>query len=418
LEHLEETEGVVIHNLPLNVDAIADHFHARYAKNGKGLQGGEVRKRLIEIPKEVERQWALQEASPSVYFDAFESLADAWIILDEAHNFIGRKHEAKYRRMWQEFTGELRHRGACLELVTQSLGKLADEIEADAGVWIEVSNTESDRDPFFHVPMSDWWQFPAKLNGQYVAEIRQQEHKHEMRRWVANDKLRLWKQDAYIYSLYHSYSAPKNGGAAGRRRHAYETRNWIQLFAWFLRRWWWRLIWSPVTGFLLLLGVMIVFYFPSTLALVGVTSSGSSNPPTVTETRDQGPKPIGIKADRVGPTEPPPELTPPVGVCAVFDDGVVLTDGSLRLLGDDVDGSTLEQCTPTDGVCRLADGRRLQVASVSARSTDDRRVSERVRSGGQQATGDGANSTRIGTAQPDGYGYASPGALQLPQQTL
>jgi hypothetical protein len=419
LEHLEETDGLVLHNLPLDVEAIADHFHKQYEKNGKGLTPGEVRRRLILIPKEVERTWALQEVSPSVYFDSFESLADAWIILDEAHNFIGRKHEAKYRRLWQEFTGELRHRGACLELVTQSLGKLADEIECDAGVWIEVSNCEADRDPFFWIPLSDWWQFSAKLNGHYVAQIRQQEHKHEMRRWVANDKLRLWRQDPYIYSLYHSYSAPKNGGAAGRRLHAYETRNWIQLFMWFIRRWWTRLIWSPVTGFLLLVSVVMFLYMPSTLSMLGVTSGKA--PASSSSANDVGKDSgrVGMKADR--PESSADSLSPVpsvLGVSAVFDDGVVLLDGSLRLLGDDVDGAKLQECLPRDGVCILSDSRRLQVASVSTRPASDRSVPDGLRRSSERSTESRPDPAGISHAQPDGNRSSGSRVGQLSQPTL
>ncbi len=390
LEFLEESNGLVVHNLPLNVDALADHFQRRFDASGAGPTAAQVRSRMILIPKDVERSWALQEAGPAEYFNSVGDLSDAWLIIDEAHNFIGRKHEAKYRRLWQEFTGELRHRGACLELISQSLGKIADEVEADAGVWIEVANRETEREPFWLIPNADWWQFSAKLRGKYVAVIRQQEHVHEMRRWVANDKLRLWTQDEYIYSLYHSYDAPKNGGSSGRRAHPYESRTWLQLVGWFLRKHWSRLLWSKTTLFL----CVIVAWFSWTVLTRGVVippglgadSSPASSSQSMSATTGQRPEPVPVVASPV-----------PLSLTAVFDDCCYVSGGFVYV-GEKLDASTLVSVDAVGGSALLADGRRLLISSVSSGSTQRESVSERVRSSDVQAGTTSADSRPIGSA--------------------
>lgn len=352
LDWLGETDGTVFHNLPLNVDAFADHFV------GSGTSPGRIRERLVRIPEEVEQSWRLCKSGPADYFDQFESIAGAWILIDEGHTVCARSHEASHRRKWSAFTAELRHRGACLEFLTQHSSQIADEVEVHISCWIECRNRENERDPFCHIPMSDWWQFGAKLSGSYSAVVMAQEYTNQMRKWVPNDKLRQWPLDPRFYVYYDSYAGPKHGGASGRLPHPWESRSWPGLVWWFVRKHWGRLLWSPAAGFVAML--LILFWLGAGRAGAGTPPASAPAAVVTTGVVNRLESAPGVNA--LDPDRRPSGGTGPAYVVGIADSGVLLSDGTVVFLSESIDAKrTLQSVDPVRGVALLSDGERLQL---------------------------------------------------------
>ena len=163
---------------------------------------------------------------------------NALIVLDEAHNFCGAKHSKEAKRAWQEFVGELRHRGGAIIFVTQHPKKLAVELMDEAGKRLALVDSEEERDPFFGIQMYYWYQLRAKLVGSYRScfvkiELRDIDGKKSARSAVTRVARR-----PEIFALYDSASAPEAGGKASAARTVgeWQRRSWPSLLVWFVLR--------------------------------------------------------------------------------------------------------------------------------------------------------------------------------------
>lgn len=394
-EFLEETDGVCHTNLPLNVEFIAEHYEQLRQAGMSEVGFSDVMQRVKLIPPAVEAGWRDQAGGPWEHWHDTD-LTGSWIVLDEAHTFIGRKHSAAYRRKWQEFCGELRHRGCQLCLITQSMGKVSEEVEADVALWNEVTNRENERETLFRIRVGDWYQFKAKWKGVYVSEIKQQEYVQEGHRWVKNDKVRLWVQDPKFYKWYNSYAAPKNGGKAGKRPDPWEARSWVGLFAWFWWRNWPRLVWSfpMATVLMLAAGVSIMAW---------VLSPNPKRQAVATSVKQT------VESVAVGTTE----TAGAVRLVGVSFGVAMFEDGRLLRLGEAFDDSgKVVACSLDDGTVSLSDGRLLRMSSSStqpARAGGVRRDLQRSQSG-KSSTGRSVES-RSNDVTVDNSSASSRGAV-------
>lgn len=166
------------------------------------------------------------------------------IILDEAHNFAGAKHSKNSKRQWQEFVGELRHRGASIIFVTQHPGKLAAEIIAEAGLRQALVDAEEERDPFFGIKLYYWYELRAKITGVYDScfvriDLRDIDGRKSIRSNVERVKRRQ-----EIFALYDSASAPEAGGVANASQtvREFQRRSFLGLLLWFVGVNWSRFI--------------------------------------------------------------------------------------------------------------------------------------------------------------------------------
>lgn len=209
----------------------------QYCQEEHGMDAEAVTARIKLIPDDVLSAWRSGEYGPQDYFrDA--DLTGARIVVDECHNYCGVNSPKHVKTEWQQFCGELRHRGASIQFVTQSPLKLAKEVQAEAGLRQALVDAEQDRDPFLKITLAHWYELKAKLTGKYEAcfvriDLRDVDGKKTHR-----DHITRVKRDPAIFALYDSHAAPQAGGrAAGEAVHVreFERRNWPQLLWWFVK---------------------------------------------------------------------------------------------------------------------------------------------------------------------------------------
>jgi len=235
-EFLPYETGKLITNLPFLVEKIADAYAGSKGVNGP-MTRDEVLGRFQIIPREVLDGWADEQGGPWDYFEG-QSIAGAHIMLDEAHNFVGAKHTAKWRKRWQQWIGELRHQGATLELVTQAENKLAKEFKEEAERHVMVINSETRRDPVFGILGGDFSQLMAKLipgYGYRCSTIVEEKRNNGGRKFVVENVTKFGRDPGW-FDLYESHNAPTTGGTAGRRQLQYEVLSTWAFTQWFLVR--------------------------------------------------------------------------------------------------------------------------------------------------------------------------------------
>lgn len=230
-EFLPNSEGVYWSNLPLYADKIAAECEKRYGKPAEDYAA-----RLQPIPKEVLAKWRAGKSGPWDFFEETD-LQGAHIAIDEVHNFCSRKAKPDIKLRWQEWLGEIRHRGATIELISQHYRKIATELVDEAGTRLQLVGTESRRDPLFGIALKDWYELKAKfLTGTYDARTWQIEKREVDGRWV-NVQTKLYTLDGFFFQFYDSYSAPHSGGKKGSGIvREYQRRGRIGLLLWFLKR--------------------------------------------------------------------------------------------------------------------------------------------------------------------------------------
>lgn len=165
-------------------------------------------------------------------------LTGAHVAIDECHNFCKAsgstpKHQ---RELWGAWLGEIRHIGATVEFLTQSPHKLAPEIRNEAEVRIDLLNVEAERDPFFKIRMSDWYELKASFSGNYEAKVQMLEKRCIDGRWV-NQHSEFFTRDPFYFQFYNSYNKPQAGGVnASGKLHEFQKRSKASLVCWFIKR--------------------------------------------------------------------------------------------------------------------------------------------------------------------------------------
>src|SRR5690606_37593265 len=93
-------------------ERIASHLCKRF----EGSDAAQWLERMQLIPPgEIER-WREGQSGPWDFF-ADKDLGQAHIAIDEIHVFCGRNTAAAVRKKWQDWLGEIRHRGATVEFL-------------------------------------------------------------------------------------------------------------------------------------------------------------------------------------------------------------------------------------------------------------------------------------------------------------
>ncbi|MEM8709466.1 MAG: zonular occludens toxin domain-containing protein [Planctomycetota bacterium] len=245
--YLKDHDGVHWSNFPLG-EVPEDHkvppeyegetFVDRLAASASKLHGLDeevLRGRVQLIPEGELARWRSGESGPWEFFED-RDLQDAHIAIDECHNYVPAKGNAQMRQRWQEWLGEIRHQGATVEFISQALMKVAKEIRDEAGLHIEVKNTETERDPFFGIELGDWYELRAGfLTRRYSSCVMERERRSASgvgRFWTAK---RIFPLDPWYFRFYDSFSAPQKGGNKGRaQRRQFERRSRLGLLGWFV----------------------------------------------------------------------------------------------------------------------------------------------------------------------------------------
>lgn len=168
---------------------------------------------------------------------ATPDINEAHIAIDEIHNFCSASGRTpkQQRIKWQQFLGEIRHMGATIEFITQNKDKVADEIQGEAHINIELVNSDSLVDPVFKIKLIDWYELIAGFTKVYEQRVRQIQKRKNDRKWEkVEEKTFVIKPENFKY--YDSFAKPHGGGASGRGvKHIYETHSMLGVIWWFLR---------------------------------------------------------------------------------------------------------------------------------------------------------------------------------------
>ena len=287
-EFLPDTDGVHYSNFPVFPEKIAALIAPRLK-----VEPGAIIDRIKVIPDEALQTWISGESGPWDYFRDLD-LQNTHIAIDEIHNFCGKNTKRKTRARWQSWLGEIRHRGATVEFISQSPQKIAREIEYEAGVRLSLINSADRRDPFFGVTLGDWYELRAKFfTGELEPRVWQVERRNVDGKWLVQST-KSFLIEAHYFQFYDSYSAPHMGGRkASAPKYEFEKRSRIGLLWWFSRRNWWPIGSRSCVGVLLFLfffGGLGNWAFDRFLALFGALYRGSRPQPTETVVRKKVPK--------------------------------------------------------------------------------------------------------------------------------
>jgi hypothetical protein len=251
-EFLPEKEGVHYSNFPVlhdGMEALMKKKHRKLMEKHPEL----VHERVKVIPPDVIKSWSDDElcTGPWDYFSAEDgdgkpSLAGAHLALDEAHIFapcVGRPSRARCRK-WREFLGEVRHRGATVEFITQDVKSIDEDVARLSAVRLSLINQADERDQLFGIAFFDWYQLKGKFTGEWRPTIIEKESRKEGQRMMPYvvKEIRRCQMEPALFTVYDSYSKPHAGGeTVGAPVYEFERRSWPSLLLWFFRRNWWRM---------------------------------------------------------------------------------------------------------------------------------------------------------------------------------
>lgn len=253
-DFLVNTNGVHISNFPVNIDEVASAVHRKLNKKGgilgvfrKKVSLEDIKKRICVIPDSELQRWRSGESGPWDYF-AGVNLKYAHIAIDEIHNFISSRTSSDVLKKWDDFLGEVRHRGCTFEGLTQDIDQVDRVLTGRAALRLELVPGEDLRDPFFKIKMSDWYELKAGFTGSYHKTVFMFEKRKQGSYWKSNHVSRFLIVPDY-FKFYNSFNASlqeKEQGASEDDRsleYEYQRRGKISLLFWFIRRNFFTLFW-------------------------------------------------------------------------------------------------------------------------------------------------------------------------------
>jgi hypothetical protein len=226
-------------NLPLFPEKIA----AEAAKR-TGQPVEEFINRIKLVPPEVCDSWRAGTSGPWEFFAEID-LQDAHLALDEFHEFCGATTKPELREKYRVWFGQIRHRGATIEIISQDPDKIGREVERECASRLSLVNNEDRRDPYFKILFGDWYELRAKfITGQYLSSVWEIEYRKVNGKWVEEDKRVFWLDKNY-FGFYDSYSKPTDSKVKGEaKKREFEKRSHLGLLWWFTRNNWPRLAWK------------------------------------------------------------------------------------------------------------------------------------------------------------------------------
>lgn len=222
-------------------ETFIDRIAAEVAKKRR-CEVAEIRDRIEMIPEHVVKTWVDGTSGPSEYF-ANRDIQNSHIALDEMHVYAGKFAKTNVRDQWAKFLGEIRHRGATIELITQAEDKLAKELINDIGAKLQIVKKDDEREPFFGILMGDWYELRAGfLTGSYTSCVAELEFRDGVDKkgnsvWKLNRVRRWWMTPDY-FRFYDSHNAPHSGKGTGASSELkeFQKRTKLGLLKWFVLR--------------------------------------------------------------------------------------------------------------------------------------------------------------------------------------
>lgn len=330
--------------------------------------GRDVSHQIRLIPADVLKDWRdYKGGGPWIWLDD-EDLSGCRVILDEAHNYAPRTGAQHKAREWQQFCGELRHRGASVLFVTQHPAKLAREIINECGIRFALVNCEAERDPFFGIELRYWYELRAKLTGSYVAAFAKIELRDIDGSKSKRSNVERFARDPEIFKLYDSFSAPQAGGHGATLEHVREfsRRGWVSLLWWFGSRNASRFVRPAFVSVAVVLLItkghlvfgLLVDSFTSTVT----PAQKDRSRPAIEQTVSGGEKRDRERFDFVEVVSPDPVLRMVTTNFAIFDDGLRYTVGD-KIKDGDSDAKVVK-IDYRERLVRLDSGRRYALGGV------------------------------------------------------
>lgn len=249
-DFLINSNGIHISNFPLNIDAISETVYKKLHRGGKisrffGIKHNkttldDIKKRIEIIPDIVLQSWKWERSGPWDYFRG-RDLRYCHIAIDEIHNFLSDNKSSEYLQRWDDWLGEVRHMGCTFEGLTQDITQVAQCLVGRASIRLEIVPLETVRDPYFNIPLGDWYELKASLTGEYHKTVCEVEKRKTDRRFVTNSTRRFLVVPEY-FKYYNSFSASlseKADGVQDENRaplYEYQKRSRLSLLFWFCRR--------------------------------------------------------------------------------------------------------------------------------------------------------------------------------------
>lgn len=229
-------DGKLITNLPLNIPVICERVAARHGKDAQELAS---RIELIDPADNARLKTDVMDGGLTPY-QIFEgrNLAECHVIVDECHWFCGPDKSEPHRAFWKKWIGELRHQGATLELMTQTIQGVAPEIVMQAAARYTSVSSEFKRDAWLNISFGDWAEFQAKFwTGVYTPRFYLQEwRKLSPTKWVMQWE-DSWVFKSYYGDCYNSYSAAGGGteaGLAAPPEYYFQRLGTVRFLLWFV----------------------------------------------------------------------------------------------------------------------------------------------------------------------------------------
>jgi len=246
-DFLVNSNGKHISNFPLKVDSISEDVSKKINKNRgffgifrKKVTPEDIKSRLVLIDDNTLQSWRLGLSGPWDYFRGVD-LKYAHIAIDEIHNFCSSRQSPECLQKWDDFLGEIRHRGCSFEGLTQDIDQVDRVLTGRASTRLELVPGEDMRDPFFKIKMSDWYELKASFTGFYHKTVFMLEKRKQDSRWKTNHVTRFLISPDY-FKYYNSFNASLQEKADGdisvdrTPQYEYQKRGRISLLFWFLRR--------------------------------------------------------------------------------------------------------------------------------------------------------------------------------------
>tara|TARA_B110001469_G_scaffold106925_1_gene106936 strand:+ start:1513 stop:2892 length:1380 start_codon:yes stop_codon:yes gene_type:complete len=247
-EFLPQQDGTLYTTIPLNLDEIV--IEALKI----GIDEETVRRRINVIDAETVNSWTNDGSISGPWDMDVEKLKGAHLQFDEFHHYCPKTGEVERRRLWREWIAEIRHEHATIEFLTQDLDSIDDLLVKKIALRKELVNQETARDPYFKIPMGDWYELKGKICGFWSPCVWEIEYRKANRRWVETGYQRKIYPKARYYELYDSFSKPHRrqreesassettetleveNPAKNLKLKQFQKRNSVSLILWFLKR--------------------------------------------------------------------------------------------------------------------------------------------------------------------------------------
>lgn len=212
-DFLINSSGVHYSNFPLNIDLIAEDVSKKlspsklsiFGRHRKKVSPDDIKDRIQIIPDDELIRWRNEDSGPWDYFKGVD-LRYAHIAIDEIHNYVSYSKSEKYLKQWDEFLGEVRHRGCTFEGLTQDESQVHPFLVGRAALRLELYPAEDLRDPIFKIPMGDWYELKAAFTGCYHKTVFEIEKRKRGRGFKINHSRRFLITPDY-WKYYRSYEA-------------------------------------------------------------------------------------------------------------------------------------------------------------------------------------------------------------------